>query len=132
METKKRIIAVDDSHIILRMLESLLGERYEFKGFINGRRALEYLKTEVPNLIILDIEMPEIDGFEVLRMIRSKVELQLIPVLILTSNDDKAHVQTAFKAGAEDYCIKPLNEKIIMKKIHTLLGEPTELTWDDI
>ena len=70
MGMKKNIVAVDDSGIILKMLETLLSRQYEFHAFSKGMRALKYLKEVTPDLIILDIEMPEIDGFEIMRLIK--------------------------------------------------------------
>lgn len=74
---KKCIVAVDDSGIILKMLEKLLSGEYAYYGFSKGMRALKFLKeTRIPHLIILDIEMPEIDGYQMLEMIRKKDELK--------------------------------------------------------
>ena len=79
---KKCIVAVDDSGIILKMLEKLLSGEYAYYGFSKGMRALKFLKeTRIPHLIILDIEMPEIDGYQMLEMIRKKDELKEVPVL---------------------------------------------------
>ena len=76
MTDKKSIVAVDDSGIILKMLEKLLGEEYAYSGFSKGLRALRYLKeARTPDLIILDIEMPEIDGYKMLEMIQKKDQL---------------------------------------------------------
>ena len=72
-EQKLSIVTVDDSGIVLMTLDKILSEYgFEVKGFSKGMRALKYLKTAVPDLIILDIEMPEINGFEILEMIKEK------------------------------------------------------------
>ena len=93
MEKKKRIVAVDDSSMVLKALEMLLSEEYEFFGFTKGTRALKYLKdvAVLPDLIILDVDMPEIDGYEMIRMIKSKYNLKNIPVIFLTSNGSKEY-----------------------------------------
>lgn len=134
MRDKKIIIAVDDSGIILKTLEKLLSGTYEYHAFSKGMRALKYLKEEdTPDLIILDIEMPEIDGYEMLDLIREKEELKQVPVLFLTSNNDRQHVVKAISGGANDYAIKPIDEESFMGKVHNLLGEETKkLSWDDI
>jgi PleD family two-component response regulator len=131
---KKEIVAVDDSGIVLKMLETILSGQYEFHAFSKGMRALKYLKENTPNLIILDIEMPEIDGYEMLRMIRENKSLKEIPVIFLTSNNDKQHVVKAVQGGANDYVVKPIDENTLMDKIHTLLKEEKKgkLSWDDI
>lgn len=123
MYGKKSIVAVDDSGIILKMLESLLGTRYDFHAFSKGSRALQFLKKETPSLIILDIDMPEINGFELLKMIKEVKSLQYIPVIFLTSNKDKNHVVKAVMGGADDYIVKPIEEDVLMEKIQKLMYE---------
>lgn len=133
MTDKKSIVAVDDSAIILKTLEKLLSEKYAFHAFSKGMRALKYLKEETPDLIILDIEMPEIDGYQMLEMIREKPGLREVPVIFLTSNSDKEHVVKAVKNGADDYALKPIEEESFMDKIHRLLKEEKKkLSWDDV
>lgn len=132
MTNKRSIVAVDDSMIILRMLEKLLSEEYVFHAFSKGMRALKYLKDgDKPDLIILDIEMPEIDGFKMLEMIRKKDELKEVPVLFLTSNRDKDHVVKAIEGGANDYTLKPIDEEVFMDKVRKLLKED-KISWGDV
>lgn len=96
-------------------------------------RALQYLKRNIPDLIILDIEMPEVDGYQMLEMIREKPELEEVPIIFLTSNSDKEHVIKAVKNGANDYAVKPIDEEVFMDKIRKLLKEEKEkLSWNDI
>ena len=133
MTDKKSIVAVDDSMLILKVIEKLLSEDYDYHAFSKGMRALKYLKDAKPNLIILDIDMPEIDGYEMLEMIREKDELKEVPVLFLTSNNDKEHVVKAMKCGANDYTVKPIDEEVFMDKVQKLLNEEKKkLSWDDI
>jgi CheY-like chemotaxis protein len=134
MTNKKQIVAVDDSGIVLKMLETLLAGQYDFHAFSKGMRALKYLKENTPDLIILDIDMPEIDGYEMLRMIKENMFLKELPVIFLTSNNDKQHVVKAVQGGANEYVVKPIKEDVLMQKIHTLLKEDKKgrLSWDDI
>ena len=134
MMDKKSIVAVDDSGIILKTLEKLLSGKYAYHAFSKGMRALKYLKEEdTPDLIILDIDMPEIDGYQMLEMIREKSDLKDVPVLFLTSNSDKEHVVKAISGGANDYAIKPIDEEVFMDKVHKLLKEEKKkLSWDDV
>jgi PleD family two-component response regulator len=134
MSLKKQIVAVDDSGIVLKMLETLLSGQYEYHAFSKGMRALKYLKENTPDLIILDIDMPEIDGFEILEMLKKNMFLKEVPVIFLTSNNDKNHVVKAVQGGANDYIVKPIKQEILMDKIHTLLKEDKKgkLSWDDI
>lgn len=123
---KKKIVAVDDSVIVLKMLTKVLGDDYDLHAFPGGMRALKFLKNDTPDLIILDIDMPEINGYEMLEKIKSSERLQDIPVIFLTSNNDKNHVVKAVAGGAKDYVVKPIDTDILLDKVHALLGaEPT-------
>lgn len=122
MSDKKSIVAVDDSMLILRMLEKLLGEEYNYHAFSKGMRALKYLKDVTPDLIILDIDMPEINGYEMLKMIKEREHLQNVPVIFLTSDGDRNSVVKAVAGGANDYVVKPIDEEILLDKVHTALS----------
>lgn len=120
---KKMIVAVDDSGIILKRLTKVLGEDYDLHAFSVGKRALQFLKDRTPDLIILDIDMPEIDGYEMLKMLKEREHLQNVPVIFLTSNGDRNSVMRAVAGGAEDYVVKPIDEEILLDKIHMALGD---------
>ena len=121
MMDKKSIVAVDDSRIVLQTLEGILGESYDFRGFSKAERALGYIEQFPPSLIILDIDMPEVNGYEMLEMIMEKKELRRIPVIFLTSNKDKESVIKAVARGADDYVVKPVDREILISKIEALL-----------
>lgn len=122
MSGKKRIVAVDDSGIVLKMLSAMLGGSYEFNAFSKGMRAIEFLEQKGADLIILDIDMPVLNGFEVMKMIRTRNGLKDIPVIFLTSNNSKDDVLKAVKMGAKDYAVKPVDETVLLKKVHALIG----------
>ncbi len=123
---QKCIVGVDDSSLIIKMLEMNLSENYEFHGFVKGMRALKYMKDNIPDLIILDMDMPEVDGFEMVRLIKNEYILKDIPILFLTANSGKHNVVRAFQAGVNDYVVKPINDVILHQKIEKLLGD----SWD--
>ena len=132
---KKSIVAVDDSGIVLKMLTKVLGEKYDLHAFSGGKRALQFLKDRTPNLIILDIDMPEINGYEMLKMIKEKEHLQDVPVIFLTSNNDKNHVVKAVAGGAKDYVVKPIDEEILTAKVQAALEEAASndvIDWSNI
>lgn len=131
---KKEIVAVDDSSIVLKMLTKVLGSKYDMHVFNGGKRALQYLKSRTPDLIILDIDMPEINGYEMLKLIKEKEHLKEVPVIFLTSNNDKNHVVKAVAGGAKDYVVKPIDEDILMEKVRAALKEEPEnemIRWID-
>lgn len=123
MSDKKKIVAVDDSGIILKMLTKVLGENYDLHAFSGGLRALQFLEDRTPDLIILDIDMPEINGYEMLKVIKEREHLKAVPVIFLTSNGDKNHVVKAVAGGARDYVVKPIEEEVLLEKVHMALGE---------
>lgn len=131
---KKKIVAVDDSGIILKMLIKVLGESFDLHAFSSGKRALQFLKEKTPDLIILDIDMPEINGYDMLKMIKEREHLKDIPVIFLTSNNDKSHVVKAVAVGANDYVVKPIDEEILLDKVGNLLeaARDNTISWDNI
>lgn len=131
---KRKIVAVDDSGIILKMLIKVLGESYDLHAFSSGKRALQFLKEKTPDLIILDIDMPEINGYDMLKMIKEREHLKEVPVIFLTSNNDKSHVVKAVAVGAKDYVVKPIDEDILSRKVQALLDADRgdTISWDNI
>ena len=123
MGLKKSIIAVDDSGIMLQTLEGMLGEQYEFRGFSRAARALKYIAQSPPALILLDIDMPEVDGYAMLEILKQNIELRFVPVIFLTSNNDRNYVIKAVKYGADDYVVKPIDKDTLMNKIEALLSK---------
>ena len=121
MPDKKSIVAVDDSRIVLQTLEGILGESYDFRGFSKAERALSYIEQRPPSLIILDIDMPEVNGYEMMGMIREKKELRDIPILFLTSNNEKDNVLKAAAYGVDAYAVKPVDKETLISKIEALL-----------
>lgn len=117
----KKIVAVDDSPIVLMTLEKVLGNISNLHCFSRGSRALQFLKTFLPDLIILDIDMPTPDGYEMLKLIRGEEHLTQVPVIFLTSSKEKNCVVQAIEAGAQDYCIKPVDEEILIAKVSALI-----------
>ena len=120
---KKNIVAVDDSAIMLRSLKAILSEKYDFFAFTKGERALSFLEQMTPDLIILDIEMPEINGYDLLEMIKKNKALQNVPVIFLTSNSGKDSVIKAVEGGINDYVRKPVDEDTLLNKIQKLLSK---------
>ena len=122
---RKRIVAVDDSNVVLKTLKNVLDEEgYEFHPFSTGTRALEYLeqREKIPDLIILDIEMPIMNGYDVLARIKKIPHLRHIPVIFLTSNNQKKEVMKAVTDGVKDYVVKPIDKEVLVKKLYLLLG----------
>ncbi|MDX1952854.1 MAG: hybrid sensor histidine kinase/response regulator [Verrucomicrobiota bacterium] len=122
-ETKPlgNILAVDDTAVNLRLLTNMLGERgYQVRPVTSGRQALQAAERLVPDLILLDIYMPEIDGYEVCRQLKASETLRDVPVIFLTALTDTADKLKAFSVGGVDYISKPfqIDEVLARVKVH--------------
>lgn len=115
---KKRILAVDDSAIVLTRISTILRNDYEVITVNSGVRALRYLQLEKPDLILLDIRMVQQDGIETLRQIRNMEECKDIPVIMLTGVESKDSVMESAKLGICDYLLKPFYAAELLKRIH--------------
>ena len=119
---KIKILIVDDEPDILEVIEyNLLKDDYQVVRAANGKIALEKAIAEKPNLILLDIMMPEMDGIEVCRELRSLREFDNTIIAFLTArNEDFTQVQ-GFDVGADDYITKPIKPRILLSRIKALL-----------
>lgn len=107
MEKRPLILAVDDQESILKLLRvNLSVDGYSVVTVSNGASVLELLEEYKPNLIILDIMMPGLDGFQVLDLVRQRSN---IPVIMLTAKDEVLSLKQALVAGADDYVTKPFS-----------------------
>jgi DNA-binding response OmpR family regulator len=120
----KSILVVDDEPNILLSLEFLMQqEGYEVRTATNGDEALLAVEEKQPDLILLDIMMPKIDGFEVCQKIRSNPKWKDIRIVILTAKGREVDQEKGLALGADDYVIKPFATKQLVKKVKTVLGE---------
>lgn len=130
MDGKLKVLAVDDNSISLATIEQELKEDYEVIPLNSGVRALQYLKREKPDLILLDIQMKEKNGIETLKEIRDMEECQNIPVIMLTSMRDKEMVYESVKLGVEDYVVKPFNKRDLLERVDRVLkGDQWDTRW---
>lgn len=121
MALKKRILAVDDNSISLASIEQELKGEYEVIPLNSGIRALQYLKKETPDLILLDIQMALKDGIETLEEIRQMDNCRDIPVVMLTSRSDKETIIKSSKLGIYDYVRKPFKKQDLLERIDRIL-----------
>lgn len=119
--SKKQILVVDDVAISLAAIESAIKDKYEVVTMNSGARALRYLEKEKPDLILLDIRMAHKDGIETLREIREMKNGDAIPVIMLTSAQDRKSVIETQKLGIYDYVLKPFNPEELRARIQRAL-----------
>ncbi len=117
-----KIMVVDDDYDIVKLVSKLLRtEGHEVIPAYGGKEALQKLEAERPDLITLDIMMPQVDGFDVLQSIRANKEFSGIPVIIVSVRKDETDVVKGLELGANDYFTKPYNRVILLAKIRSVL-----------
>ncbi len=117
---KEKIILVDDDRNILTSVSMALeAEGYSVKTFNDGEAGLKGIESETPDLVILDIKMPRMDGLQVLQALREKTDA--LPVIFLTSKDDEQDELVGLRLGADDYITKPFSQRLLIERIRALL-----------
>jgi len=122
MSARPTILIVDDSRIARDALEALLtGQDYELVFAESGREALQITGAMRPDLILLDVMMPDVDGFETCRLLRAEKSTAEIPVVLVTALDDRSSRLQGFDAGADDYVVKPFDRAELLGRVRTIL-----------
>ena len=117
-----RILVVDDTPANIQALAAILKEKgYQISVATNGKQALEVLARVQPDLILLDVMMPEMDGFETCRQLKAAEQWRQIPVIFLTAKTDTADIVKGFDLGAVDYVAKPFNAHELLARVNTHL-----------
>lgn len=117
-----QILIVDDEELNVKLLETLLhAEGYATIAARNGREALTLAALELPDLILLDIMMPEMDGFETVTRLKADPRTQPVPVIMVTAFDDRESKLQALKAGAEEFLSKPIDRADLIVRVRNLL-----------
>ena len=122
-EQKNRLVvlAVDDTPENLDVVKGLLSAQYVVKAAINGMMALKIVEKQPPDLILLDIRMPKMDGYEVCRKLKANEATADIPVIFLTGESDAASEADALEVGAAGYITKPIDPGALLAKITACL-----------
>lgn len=120
---KSKILVVDDEVYILHILDFSLGaEGFEVITANNGEAAVEKAKQEQPDLIVLDIMMPVLDGYETLRQLKRDAVTKEIPVILLTAKGRDVDKRLGFEVGATDYIVKPFSPSRLIERIQEIIG----------
>jgi putative two-component system response regulator len=113
------VLVVDDAPENLMIMESLLAKDYSLKLFNDAKEALAYAFNNPPDLILLDIMMPDINGFEMCRRLKVDPKLADIPVIFITSKNEDEYEEYGFSVGASDFIHKPINASILVARVKT-------------
>ena len=119
--TKKILVCDDEPYILMALTDAVEMEGYECVTAINGREALQKARETLPDLIMLDIMMPFMDGFEVCRELKADATTRDIPVIMLTAKSQQVDIQKGKDAGADDYITKPFRPSTLRKKFNEVL-----------
>ena len=122
-ENKPTILVIDDSTTNVVLLEAILNDRgYKIDTAFNAKEAFQIISRQLPDLILLDLLMPRINGYEFLESIKAKEETKNIPVVVISAVTDTENIKKTIKLGAHDYIKKPVDIQNLVDKVTTILG----------
>ncbi len=125
--SKEKLLLVDDEEDILTLLQyNLKKEGYRVISAKTGEDALHFVKEEEPDLVVLDLMLPEMDGLEVCRILKSDERTSDIPIIMLTAKGEEADIVVGLEMGADDYVTKPFSPRILLARIKALLRRKTK------
>lgn len=120
--SKKKILVVEDDHDISELIQyNLDQDGYEVSAIYTGSSAVETAEKILPDLIILDLMLPELDGIEVFRFLKQSDITRDIPIIMLTAKGEESDVLVGLQLGADDYVTKPFSPKILLARVKTVL-----------
>ena len=120
--SKKKILVVDDSKVASMTTGMILASRYECVSAENGAVAVEMAIAEKPDLILMDVVMPLVDGFQACRQIRMRDETNGIPIIMVTTRGEANNMEAGYESGCNDYVTKPVDGAELLTKIENLIG----------
>jgi two-component system phosphate regulon response regulator PhoB len=119
---KERILVVEDDDDILQLLKyNLAKEGYKATGVVSGEEALKAVRLSVPDLILLDLMLPGVDGLEVCRLLKRDDRTGNIPIIMLTAKGEETDIVTGLELGADDYITKPFSPRVVLARVRTVL-----------
>jgi len=122
MSATKKILIVDDSNTILLMVQMILRrEGYELVTARDGADGLEKVRTHQPDLVLMDVMMPVMNGFEALQAIRADSTIAATPVIMVTTRAESENVESGYLSGCSDYVTKPINGAELLAKVRNLI-----------
>jgi len=134
MDGKRSILVVDDIKDNIDVLHAILKDDYKIQFALSGRKALELAKKHKPDLVLLDVMMPEMDGFTVCKALKDNPSTKNIPVIFVTANNETMDEVTGFEIGAVDYITKPVTPTIVKARVqtHIQLSNQKQLLFEEV
>ena len=119
---REKILIVDDAETVLLMERMILSREYDLVTARDGREAVAKASAERPDLILMDIVMPVMDGFDACSKVREQQNTSEIPVILVTTRGEPANVERGYRSGCTDYVTKPVDSVELLAKIRNCLG----------
>ena len=120
----KKILLVDDSETILQIEQLILQqEKYELVIARDGSEGISKALETRPDLILMDVVMPNMNGFEAVKFLRQNPQTSLVPIVMVTTKVEAESMETGYESGCSDYIIKPIDRLELVSKVKSLLGE---------
>ena len=117
-----QVLLVDDDLINLKLLDYLLTQHgFSVTSADSAAAAFDIIRKQLPDMILLDVNMPDVSGIEMLQELRRDPRTRLLPVIMISFNDQTNDIVTALELGANDYVVKPINERILVARMETHL-----------
>jgi two-component system alkaline phosphatase synthesis response regulator PhoP len=130
---KETILVVDDEEDILELIKyNLIKEGYQVVCSLTGEDALAKARKKLPDLIVLDLMLPGIDGLEVCKTLKSDPKTEYVPIIMLTAKGEEADVVSGLEVGADDYITKPFSPKVLTARVRTVLRRKAKKISADI
>jgi len=130
---KAKIFIVDDEEDILDLVDYVLSkEGYTVERFHTGEEILRKVKSDLPNLILLDLMLPGVDGLDVCKLLKRTSNTANIPIIMLTAKGEEADIVTGLELGADDYIPKPFSTKILLARVKSVLRRRTRKEMDQM
>lgn len=129
---RKTILVVEDEEDILELVEyNLAKSGFAVTTVTSGEEALASIRSRLPDLVLLDLMLPGIDGLEVCKILKTDPEMQSIPVVMLTAKGEESDIVTGLELGADDYITKPFSPKVLIARVRTVLRRRTREKVDE-
>lgn len=118
---RQRVAIIEDDPDMMQQINATIGTYFQTICFASGREGYDGVMREKPDLVVCDVMLPDMDGYEIIRRLKSDASLRTMPVIMLTALDDDAHQIRGYQAGADDYMVKPCNFRLLIARIIQLI-----------
>ena len=129
---REEILVVEDEESILELVTfNLKKEGYDVQGVTTGEEALDYARTGSPDLIVLDLMLPGVDGLEVCKRLKNDPQTEQVPIVMLTARSEEADIVTGLELGADDYITKPFSPRVLLARVRAVLRRSAQEVPDE-